>query len=161
MTVGTSDPTHPRDIGNGHRGWWGGGQVDDPLTVWSWACNPLTAALANEETVARAPHVFPARGRVSDWSGLIARVALNNMLVLFTGDINHVAAYTAADHGHTPGKGVVGGRQLIRSNRRNCGGCRRTAIHHPILFDRDSSVRAQQRLPFNIVSHDYYTVIGG
>ena len=78
MTVGTRDPTHSSDFGD--KDWGGRCQVDDFLTVRSWACNPLTAALANEETVARAPHVFPARGRVSDWSGLIARVALNNML---------------------------------------------------------------------------------
>ena len=111
MTVGTRDPTHPSDFGD--EDWGGGCQVDDFRTVRSWACNPLTATFANEETVARAPHIFPARGCASD---CIAGVAFHTMLVLFTGDINRVA-YFAADQVHASGQGVAVGWRFIWHNR--------------------------------------------
>ena len=100
MTVGTSYPAHTRHIGQrrGHRG--RGRQVDDPLAVWPKVrqfgnflfllhdnCvslpgtgDPLAAALADEQTVAGTPHIFPPGRGVSDGRGLIALGALDNML---------------------------------------------------------------------------------
>ena len=46
-----------------------------------WACNPLTAALADKETVAGASHVLPARRRISDRSGLVTGIAFYYMLL--------------------------------------------------------------------------------
>ena len=42
--------------------------------------DPLAAALADEETVAGTPHIFPPRRGVSDGRGLVALWALDNML---------------------------------------------------------------------------------
>jgi len=75
-----------------------------------------SAALADKETVAGASHVLPARRRISDRSGLVTGIAFYYMLVFFTGDVYHVATDPAADHGHAPSRGIVGGRQLIRPN---------------------------------------------
>lgn len=38
---------------------------------------------------------------------------LKSDLVLLAADVDHVVAHPAADHGHAPGQGVVGRRQLI------------------------------------------------
>ena len=46
--------------------------------------DPLAAALADEETVARAPHILPPGRGVPDGRGLIALWALDNMLQTFT-----------------------------------------------------------------------------
>ena len=80
VTVSTGHSAHPGNIRQRGRGGRGRGQVDDPLTVWSGAGDPLTSALADEETVAGTPHVLPAWRSVPDGSGLIAQVALHNML---------------------------------------------------------------------------------
>ena len=42
--------------------------------------DPLAAALADEQTVAGTPHIFPPGRGVSDGRGLIALGALDNML---------------------------------------------------------------------------------
>ena len=42
--------------------------------------DPLAAALADQETVAGAPHIFPPRRGVPDGRGLVALWALDNML---------------------------------------------------------------------------------
>ena len=85
-------------------------------------------------------------------------------LVLLAADVDHVVAHPAADHGHAPGQGVVGRRQLIRPD----GGHRgpRPVIHLSVLFvyclfivclpragDTLRS-RPQERLPLHILSHD-------
>lgn len=159
MTVGTGHSAHAWDIGHWGGGRGGGRQVDDPLTVRSWASNSLTAALADEKTVARAAHVLPPWGRVTDRGGLIARVAFNNMLILLPGDVYHGTADPAAHHGHAPGEGVVGRRELIRSDRRHRGGGVGASIR-PIELHGCSRVRSQQGLPLNIFSHLYRPVIG-
>ena len=104
VTVGAGHPTHPRHIGQRRWHWGRGGQVDDPLTVWPessdvrdgqlsmmkhcyllpWTGDPLAAALADEETVAWAPHIFPPGRGVPDGRGLITLRALDNMLQTFT-----------------------------------------------------------------------------
>ena len=100
VTVGAGHPTHPRHIGQRRWHWGRGGQVDDPLTVWPessdvrdgqlsmmkhcyllpWTGDPLAAALADEETVTRAPHILPPGRGVPDGRGLIALRTLDNML---------------------------------------------------------------------------------
>ena len=99
MAVSTGHSAHAWHIRHWGGGRGGGRQVDDPLTIRSeiiriyvvklsicqiqtlpWASNSLTAALTDEEAVARAPHILPPWGRVTDWGGLIARVAFHNML---------------------------------------------------------------------------------
>ena len=42
--------------------------------------DPLAAALADQETVAGTPHIFPPGRGVSDGRGLVALWALDNML---------------------------------------------------------------------------------
>lgn len=90
--MSTGHSAHAWNIGNRGVCSWTGSQVDDPLAVWSGASYALRAALANEEAVAGAPNILPTRRRVADWSRLIARGALHNVLILFTGDVNHILA---------------------------------------------------------------------
>lgn len=158
MTVRTGHSAHAWHIR--HWGWGRGGgrQVDDPLTIRSWASNSLTAALTDKETVARAPYILPPWGRVTDRGGLIARVAFHNMLVFLPGDVDHAAADPAADHGHAPGQGVVWRRELIWPNRRHRGGGVGAPIH-PVELHGCSRVRSQQGLSLNILSHLYTAVI--
>ena len=80
VTVSTGHPAHPGHIGQRGRGGRGGGQVDDPLAVGPRAGDPLAGALTDEEAVTGTPHVLPAGGSVSDGRGLIAQVALHNVL---------------------------------------------------------------------------------
>ena len=80
VTVSAGHSAHPGNIGQRGRGGRGRGQVDDPLTVWSGAGDPLTSALTDEETVAGTPHVLPAWRSVPDGRGLVAEVALHNVL---------------------------------------------------------------------------------
>ena len=80
VTVSAGHATHPRNIGHGSRGGRGGREVDDPLTVGSGTRDPLTAALADEETVAGTPHILPTWGSVPDRRGLVTRVTLDHML---------------------------------------------------------------------------------
>ena len=84
MTMSTGHPAHARHIGQGRGGGGSGGQVDDPLAVGPGTGNPLAAALADEETVARAPHILPPGRGVPDGRGLIALRALDNMLQTMT-----------------------------------------------------------------------------
>lgn len=117
VTVSAGHATHPRNIGHGSRGGRGGREVDDPLTVWSGTRDPLTAALADEETVAGTPHILPTWGSVPDRRGLVTRVTLDHMLVLLARNINGGAAHSAVDHGCSSRYGVVGWRHLIWTNR--------------------------------------------
>ena len=80
VTVSAGHSTHPGNIGQRGRGGRRRGQVDDPLAVWSGAGDPLAGALTDEEAVAGTPHVLPAGGSVPDGRGLIAQVALHNVL---------------------------------------------------------------------------------
>lgn len=72
MAMRTSDPAHPRHLRDRNRCGRRGRQVDDPLTVWSGASDPLGAAFADEETVARTSHILSARRRISYRGCLIA-----------------------------------------------------------------------------------------
>jgi hypothetical protein len=89
VAMRTSDPAHPRHLRDRNRCGWRGSQVDDPLTVWSGASDPLGAALADEEAVAGTSHILSARGRISDRGRFVAGVALHHMLVLLTRDVDH------------------------------------------------------------------------
>lgn len=86
------DSAHSWNIGDRRVGGRAGGQVDDPLAVGARARDALGAALADEETVARATHVFTTRRGVTDRGRLVARGTLHNVLILFTRYIDHVLA---------------------------------------------------------------------
>jgi len=101
VAMRTSDPAHPRHLRDRNRCGWRGSQVDDPLTVWSGASDPLGAAFADEKAVARTSHILSARRRISDRGCLIARVALHHVLVLLPRDVDHCLADPAGDHGDT------------------------------------------------------------
>jgi len=116
VTVSTRDPTHTRHVGKRGRGRRGGSEVDNSLAVGPWASNSLAAALADEETVAGTPDILAAWRSIPDRCCLVTRVALDNMLILLAGDVDHVAADPAGDHGDPARHRVVGGRQLVRTN---------------------------------------------
>ena len=80
VTVSTGHPAHTRHVGERGRGRGGGGEVDDPLAVWSGAGDPLTGALADQQTVTGAPHVLPTRRGVPDGGGLVANWTLDDVL---------------------------------------------------------------------------------
>ena len=73
-------------------------------------------------------------------------------LVLFARDVNHGGADPAADHGHPTCQSSVGRRELIRSNRRHCGGGGGASIYS-IQLHRCSIVRAKQGLSLHIIRH--------
>ena len=82
VTVSAGHSTHPGNIGQRGRGGRRRGQVDDPLTVWSGAGDPLTSALTDEETVAGTPDILAAWRSIPDGCCLVTRVALDNMLII-------------------------------------------------------------------------------
>ena len=129
------------------------------------ACDPLTAALADEETVAGAADVLAAGRGVPDGRGLVAHTALDNMLqhqyytqpvltqsthlILLAADVDHVAAHPAAHHGHAPSQSVVGRRQLVWTNGRDCcPGPRAGDALRPL-----ARPGPQQGLPLHVLGH--------
>ena len=80
VTVSAGHSAHPGNIGQRGRGGRRRGQIDDPLAVWSGAGDPLTGALADQQTVTGAPHVLPTRRGVPDGGGLVANWTLDDVL---------------------------------------------------------------------------------
>ena len=179
VTVSTGHSAHPGNIGQRGRGGRRRGQVDDPLAVWSGAGDPLAGALTDEETVAGTSHVLPARGSVPDGGGLIAQVALDNVLrhnnisnitppttplagshlVFLPRDVDHIAADTTAHHLHTSRHRAVGGRQLVGPNGRHRGGRGGGAgagAAAPVLVDVDR-VALEQRLSLDVIIRHHGT----
>ena len=76
-------------------------------------------------------------------------------LILLPGDVDHVAADPAAHHGHSARHGVVGGRELVRSDG-DYGGCGGPSVRvggvggggvDPIAGD----CVPQERLPLDVI----------
>ena len=72
----------------------------------------LAGVLADEQAVARAPHVLPPLRGVPDGRGLPAEVALDHVLVPLAGDVDGGLAHAARHGGGVPGQRVVVGRQV-------------------------------------------------
>jgi len=114
VTVCTGHTAHSWNIGCGDGGGGAGRQVDDSFTVRSGAGDLLGGALADQETVARTPHILAARWGVSDGRGLAATPALHHQLIFLARDVNHVLTDPTCHHWHSI---CVGRRKFIRTRR--------------------------------------------
>ncbi len=90
-------------------------QAYDPLAVLPRASDALTRRLADEEAIARTPHVLATGGRVADGRGFGALAALDHVLIAFARYVDHVLADATRDHRTRAVEAVVGRRRLLVS----------------------------------------------
>jgi hypothetical protein len=114
VAVRTINPAHSRDVGQwsvDRRSRWS--EADDSLAIGPGARNALAGVLADEQAVARAPHVLSSRGRVPDGRGLGAAGALDHVLVALAGNVDGALAHPARHHGRSAAHRVVRRRRKL------------------------------------------------
>lgn len=117
------------------------GQTDDLFAVRPRTGNALTCVLADEETIAWATNVFPARWCMPNGSGFIAGSTFDNVLFALAGDVDHCLTDPARDHGRTSGDGGVGRRGQLVNGRNNFGARSKADLS---IFDGKDIVTPQQ-----------------